>query len=206
MNEKKYIVKETGIEGLQLITPTTEGAACNYLTDLASEESQAEYQDMGIEVEFIHSEVEKLSRGVLRGFHFQPNVPQSKFVAVTSGRIYDVVIDLRPGKEYGAAFAVELTAESGRMLYIPPYFAHGYLTLEAGTEVVINSSVEHTTDQDAGIVYDDQILSIDWQFDRWDIDEKYLNMTQRDKRFPSFRNYNPNTMWGIKPEVKKKRR
>ncbi|MFI3304400.1 MAG: dTDP-4-dehydrorhamnose 3,5-epimerase [Rikenellaceae bacterium] len=202
MSSKKYSIKETGIESLNLITPIEEGVSRDFLFDL---ESQEEYLSMGIEVEFKHHNVERFARGVLRGLHFQPNKPQGKFVAVTKGRIYDVAIDLRPGKEFGAAYAVELTAESGRMIYIPPYFAHGFLTLEPNTEVVINSSEVHSVDQDAGIIYDDQILAIDWQFDRWEIDEKYLNMTPRDKRHPSFRNYNPNTMWGVKPEKKRRR-
>ncbi|MFI3305069.1 MAG: dTDP-4-dehydrorhamnose 3,5-epimerase [Rikenellaceae bacterium] len=205
MSSNKYVVKQTGIEDLQLISPTAEEFSRNFLVDLDSEESQEEYRAMGIEDCFVHSRVERLARGVMRGLHFQPNVPQSKFVAVTSGRIYAVAVDLRPGKEYGAAFAVELTAESGRMIYVPAYFAFGYLTLEPQTEVVINSSVEHTPEQDAGIIYDDQILSIDWQFDRWEIDQKYLNMTQRDKRHPAFRNYNPNTMWSVRPDKKKRR-
>ena len=69
-------------------------------------------------------------RGVLRGMHFQMKHPQGKIVRVLQGRVYDVVVDIRKeSQSYGQSFGVELTDSNHRQVYIPPGFAHGFLTL-----------------------------------------------------------------------------
>ncbi len=115
---------------------------------------------------------------------------------MTSGSALHVAVDLRPeAKSFGASHAVELSAENQQMLYIPPYYAHGFLTLEPNTEVVINYTKEHTPDADAGIIWDDEILAIDWRFDRYDIDSNRLNISPKDRKRPSFRSYNQHDLW-----------
>ncbi len=111
-----------------------------------------------------------------------------------------VAVDLRPDyKSYGAAYSVELHSENEMLLYVPQYFAMGFLTLEAKTEVVINSAAEPDVKRESGILWDDEVINIDWQFERYDIDEKYLNISPRDKKNPSFRMYSPNTIWVNRP-------
>ncbi len=185
-----------------IICPTTLEGSRSYLTELT--DSGEIYAAMGLQESFIEHRSEKLSRGVLRGLHFQRKGSYARLLAVTSGRALCMAVDLRPESDsFGAVNSVELTAENELMLYIPPYFACGYLTLEPATEVVTNSAGESDPSSESGIIYDDEILSINWQFERYEIDEKRLNMSQRDKKLPSFRSYNPNTLWIDRPKKSK---
>ncbi len=197
-----FSVKQTPIEDLLVITPTVEGGDREYLENMDDQEI---LNQMGIpDVEFVECSVEKFARGVIRGLHFQRKDSYAKLISVVSGRILDVAVDLRPeSKTFGAAHSVELNADNGSLFYIPPYFAHGFLTLEANTEVVCNFAGEHDVVEESGIIWDDEILAIDWQFERYDIDPKWLNISGRDKNRPSFRSYNQNTLWINRPKPSK---
>ncbi len=198
-----FTTKSTSsIEGPIIIRPTSLGGSREWLTQL---EGSAEiYASMGLEEEFTQHTSEKMARGVVRGLYFQRKDSAPKIMGVTSGRALCVVVDLRPeSKTFGAANSVELSLESETLLYVPPYFACGCLTLEPATVVVCNSTDNYCPSEESGIIYDDEILSINWQFERYEIDEKRLNMTQRDKRWPSFRSYNQNTLWINRPKKSK---
>lgn len=102
--------------------------------------------------------------GTLRGMHFQlaPS-PEAKLVRCTRGAILDVVVDVRPGSPtWGQHTAVELTAENRKALYVPPFFAHGYLTLVDATEVTYQVSSAYTPGAERGLRHDDPTLGIDW--------------------------------------------
>ncbi len=79
----------------------------------------------------------------------------------------------------------------------------GYLTLERDTEVVCLCAAEYDPTQESGIIYDDEILAINWQYERYEIDEKRLNVGLREKKFPSFRSYNQNALWINRPKKSK---
>ncbi len=198
----KFITRSTPtIEGPIIISPTQLGESREWLTNL---EEQEIYAEMGLEGKFAQQESEKLARGVVRGLYFQRKDSYGRLLAVTSGRALCVAVDLRPeSKSFGAANSVELSAENETLLYIPPYFAVGFMTLEAATEVVCSGMGEVDAASVSGIIYDDEILAIDWQFDRYQIDEHRLNISQRDKRFPSFRSYNQNSLWINRPKKSK---
>lgn len=104
------------------------------------------------------------SAGVLRGLHFQlPPAAQTKLVRVTRGRVLDVAVDLRAGSPtYGAWEAVELSADNFLQLLVPKGFAHGYLTLEPGTEFLYKVDAPYSPQCDAGIIYNDPDLAIPW--------------------------------------------
>ncbi len=190
------------IEGPMIIKPNELGASRSWLTE---PEQNAEFiEAMGLEESFEEFYSERMARGVLRGLYFQRKDSYAKLLAVTSGRALCVAIDLRPeSKTFGAANSVELNAENEALLYVPAYFACGFLTLEASTEVVVNCAGHYDPKEESGIIYDDEILAINWQFERYDIDECRLNMTQRDKKLPSFRSYNQNTLWVNRPKKSK---
>ncbi len=198
----KFIVKNTPtVEEALIIKPAELGGAREWLTDVDSREH---YTQMGLEEEFVQCDTEKLARGVVRGLYFNRKDSFSRIIGVTSGRILCVVVDLRPeSKGYGAANSIELSAENETLLYVPAYFAYGFLTLEANSVVVCNSSRENDPSELSGIIYDDEILSINWQYERYQIDWHRLNVLQRDKKFPSFRSYNPNALWINRPKKSK---
>ncbi|MFR9522947.1 MAG: dTDP-4-dehydrorhamnose 3,5-epimerase family protein [Rikenellaceae bacterium] len=189
------------IEGPMIITPTQSGGSQEWLTDLNDQEP---YAQMGLSEKFVDQFSEKLPRGVIRGLHFQRKDSYARLVALTAGRALCVVVDLRPeSNSFGAANSVELTAEVQNMIYCPAYFALGYMSLEAGTEVVISCAGERDEKQESTIIYDDEILAINWQFERYEIDERRININQRDKKAPSFRSYNQNTLWINRPKKSK---
>jgi dTDP-4-dehydrorhamnose 3,5-epimerase len=96
--------------------------------------------------------------------HFQaPPHAEAKLVRCTRGAIYDAIVDLRPEsptfKEY---FSAVLSAENGRMLYIPEKFAHGFQTLEDNTEVFYQMSQFYTPEDARGFRWDDPAFGIEW--------------------------------------------
>lgn len=102
--------------------------------------------------------------GTLRGMHYQVEpAPEAKLVRCTRGAIVDVIVDMRPeSPAYLRHIAVELTAENRTALYVPPLFAHGYLTLTDGAEVVYQVSAAYAPGTERGLRHDDPALGIDW--------------------------------------------
>jgi dTDP-4-dehydrorhamnose 3,5-epimerase len=102
--------------------------------------------------------------GTLRGLHFQraPHA-ETKVVSCLRGGVYDVIVDLRPkSATFAGIFATELTAESGRSIYIPAGFAHGFQTFERRSEVSYAISTGYVAESATGIRYDDPALAIRW--------------------------------------------
>ena len=126
------------------------------------------------------------ARGTLRGLHFQcPPQPQAKLVRVLKGSIFDVAVDIRAGSPtYGRWIGVTLTAEGSEQLFVPHGFAHGYCTLEPGTEVAYKVDGFYAPDCDAGLAWDDPTLGIDWPISR---DEVILS--DKDRRLPAFKDF-----------------
>jgi len=102
--------------------------------------------------------------GTLRGLHFQaPPVAQDKLVRCLHGRALNVVLDIRHGTAgYGRHVAEELSAENRRQLLIPAGFAHGFLTLEPDTEMLVKVTCPFDADCARGVRWDDPALGIDW--------------------------------------------
>jgi dTDP-4-dehydrorhamnose 3,5-epimerase len=123
-----------------------------------------------------------LRRGTLRGLHYQDEpFPEAKLVRCTRGRIYDVIVDIRPQSEtYRRWLAFELTADNLLMLYVPEGFAHGFQTLEDNTEVCYQISESYHPECSRGILWNDPAFDF-----RWPIEERV--MSERDRAFPSFK-------------------
>lgn len=124
-----------------------------------------EFESAGLEADFVQCSVSHNFRSqTLRGMHWQaaPH-EETKLVRCTRGSIWDAIIDLRPTSgTFMKHFAVELTAESARALYIPAGFAHGFVTLEDGSEVVYQMSSYHEPSAARGVRWNDPTFSIPW--------------------------------------------
>jgi len=107
-----------------------------------------------------------IHKGTVRGMHFQKEpAHEAKLVRCTRGSIYDVLIDLRPeSPSYGKWHGVELSAENGRMLYVPEHCAHGYQTLEEGTEIYYMTSGFYTPQLAHGVRFDDPAFGVQWPY------------------------------------------
>jgi dTDP-4-dehydrorhamnose 3,5-epimerase len=103
-------------------------------------------------------------RGTLRGLHYQAApFGEAKLVRCTAGAIFDVILDLRPGSPtYLLHQALTLTASNRTMVYVPPGVAHGFQTLEDGTEVFYQMSVAHEPSAARGVRWDDPAFGIAW--------------------------------------------
>jgi len=102
--------------------------------------------------------------GTLRGLHYQvaPHA-EVKLMCCTQGAIHDVIVDLRPeSRTYRRWFGVELTAESGRMVYVPAGFAHGFQTLLPDTQVCYPVSSAYCPEAERGIRWNDSAFEISW--------------------------------------------
>ncbi len=121
----------------------------------------------GINIQFIQDNESKSSKGVLRGLHYQlAPYAQTKLIRVISGKILDVVVDIRNGSPtYGQHFSIELSGENKLQLFIPKGFAHGFSVLS--DEVIVNYKCDNFYQPNAerGILYNDTDLSIDWRID-----------------------------------------
>jgi dTDP-4-dehydrorhamnose 3,5-epimerase len=118
-------------------------------------------------------------RGTLRGLHYQAAPHQeAKLVRCTSGAIWDVALDLRPGSpSYRAWFGAELTAANRAMLYVPEGCAHGFLTLADATEVAYQMSAPYEPAAARGVRWDDPAFGIDWP-------GEVLVINERDRSYP----------------------
>lgn len=122
-----------------------------------------------------------LKKGTTRGMHFQsaPAV-EAKLVRCTRGRMFDVILDLRPeSPSYGKWFGVELSAENGRMIYVPECCAHGYQTLEDNTEMYYMTSQFYTPTAASGVRFDDPAFNIPWPLAATAVSEQDRNWPLR---------------------------
>lgn len=128
--------------------------------------NRARYREAGLDVDFVQQNHSHSRRGVLRGLHYQIEQPQGKLVQPLVGTIYDVAVDLRADSPtFGKWVGVELSAESGRQLYVPPGFAHGFYVLSETADVVYLCTDFYAPRHERSVVWNDPELAIDWPLD-----------------------------------------
>lgn len=138
---------------------------------------QQEFQSYGLNTSVVQANVSyNKSKGTLRGMHLQvAPYEETKLVRCTRGAICDVIVDMRPDSAtYKEWIAVELTADSYRMLYVPEGFAHGFVTLEDNSDVTYQVTQAYTPGAERGFRYDDPALNIKWPVEPLVISEKDL--------------------------------
>lgn len=153
---------ETPIRGVYVIDPQPH---LDERGSFARTWCRQEFADRGLNAEVAQCATSfNHQAGTLRGLHYQaaPHA-EAKLVRCTQGAVYDVVVDLRPGSPtLHGHFAVELTSENRRMVYVPPGCAHGFLTLADNTEVFYQMSQAHHSASSRGVRWDDPTLGIRW--------------------------------------------
>lgn len=162
-------IERTDFPGLLVITPKIFGDQRGYFYE--SFNARVFEAETGIRTDFVQDNQSLSTYGVLRGLHYQ-RLPftQTKLVRVISGSVLDVVVDLRRGSPtFGRSFSIELSGENHRQLYIPKGFAHGFVTLSQTAIFVYKCEGYYHSASDAGVLYSDPELAIDWQLPASDL-------------------------------------
>ena len=142
---------------------------------------------VGIDVRFVQDNHSRSARGVLRGLHYQlaPSA-QGKLVRVVRGTVFDVAVDLRRGSPtFGRWVGAELSESNRRQLWIPEGFAHGFLALQDGTEVLYKATAFYDPARERGIRWDDAALAIRWP------DAGPVSVSPKDAAAPAFADAEP---------------
>jgi len=117
----------------------------------------------GVDVDFVQDNHSKSARNVLRGLHYQVRQPQGKLVRVVAGEVYDVAVDIRRGSPtFGKWAGFLLSAESKRMAWIPPGFAHGFLVTSESAEFLYKTTDYYAPEHERAMLWNDPDLGIAW--------------------------------------------
>ncbi len=122
------------------------------------------YEDVvGSGVEFVQDNHSQSRKGVLRGLHLQQTRPQGKLVSVVTGHVWDLVVDVNPqSATFKEWVGVDITAENGRQVYVPPGYAHGFCVLSEFADFIYKCTEYYDPHDEAGILWNDPDLAIGW--------------------------------------------
>lgn len=183
----KFKKIETNINDLYIIEPTVFGDNRGFFMESYS---KRDFEEIGLNMEFVQDNHSKSKKGVLRGLHFQTKHTQGKLVRVIKGSVWDVAVDLRrDSNTFGKWYGVLLTEENKRMFYVPEGFAHGFITLEDETEFQYKCTDYYAPEYDSGISWNDEDLSIEWPFEEYEITIEHLSLSEKDKKQQSFEEF-----------------
>ncbi len=162
-------VEQTQIEGCLLIHDTFFGDGRGFFFE--SFNRRTFFEQTGLDVNFVQDNQSGSQKGVLRGLHFQHGeYAQAKLVRVLVGKVLDVVVDLRRNSpSFGQHLAVELSGDSHTQLFVPRGFAHGFVVLSERAVFFYKCDNYYNKAMEAGIIYNDADLSIDWKLPASDI-------------------------------------
>lgn len=155
-------IVDTAITDVKIIEPAVFGDERGFFFESFN---QAKFnQAVGYDVTFVQDNHSRSAKGVLRGLHYQlPPHPQGKLVRCVVGEVFDVAVDIRKSSpSFGQWVGVHLSAENKRQLWIPPGFAHGFLTLSEYAEFLYKTTDYWAKDCEQAIIWNDPSIAIDW--------------------------------------------
>ncbi|MAC56804.1 MAG: dTDP-4-dehydrorhamnose 3,5-epimerase [Novosphingobium sp.] len=153
-------IVETEIPDLKIIEPKSFGDDRGFFLESWNRHVFAE---LGLDIDFVQDNHSRSARGVLRGLHFQNPNPQGKLVRVVSGRAWDVAVDIRRSSPtFGKWVGVELSAANKRMFWVPQGFAHGFVSLEDGTDFLYKCQGYYDPANEHSVLWNDPDIAIEW--------------------------------------------
>jgi len=146
--------------------------------------NKEKFLSQGIDQNFVQDNESKSMKGVLRGLHFQaPPFAQGKLVRVMKGSVLDVAVDIRKNSPtYGQWASIELTESNKMMYWVPPGFAHGFVTLQDDTVFFYKCTNVYNKASEGSIRWDDPDLNINWNTENPILSEK-------DQHSPFFKDF-----------------
>lgn len=148
------------IEGLKLFELKRFGDERGFFLESWNQRSFAE---AGFDEAFVQDNHSRSAAGVLRGLHYQLNRPQGKLLRVTRGSVFDVAVDMRRSSAtFGQWQGVTLSDDSPQVFWVPPGFAHGFLTLEDGTDFHYKCTQFYDPSDEHSLLWNDQTVGVEW--------------------------------------------
>ena len=161
----------TNIEGLIIIKPSVFNDERGYFYESYNKNI---FKKNGLELDFIQDNQSLSHSGVLRGLHFQaPPFQQGKLVRVIQGSVIDVAVDIRTNSPtYGQYHSIMLSGDNKTQFWIPPGFAHGFVTLEDNTIFSYKCTGPYSKESEGAILWNDPSLNIAWEIEKPLVSEK----------------------------------
>lgn len=151
---------QTGLPGVVVIEPKVFGDDRGFFME--SWNARA-FEAAGIAGPWVQDNHSRSARGVLRGLHYQVRQTQGKLVRCSAGAVFDVAVDIRRSSpHFGKWAGVKLSAENKRMLWVPPGFAHGFLTLTETADFQYKCTDYYAPKWERAILWNDPAIGIDW--------------------------------------------
>lgn len=171
-------ITETPFKGLLVIEPDIYEDTRGLFFESYNKKA---FQKAGINIEFVQDNQSYSVRNVIRGLHFQsPPYAQSKLMRTLSGKVLDVVVDLRKDQPtFKKVFSMELSAKNNVQLLIPKGFAHGFSVLSEAAEILYKCDEFYNPAFASGIHYSDPVLKIDWK-----VRSNEAIISEKDKALP----------------------
>lgn len=153
-------VRRTDLEGVLVVEPRIFADARGAFLETWH---AARYAEIGIPGPFVQDNLSRSVRHVLRGLHYQVEQPQGKLVWAVAGEIFDVAVDLRRSSPtFGRWVGERLSGDNGCQLWVPPGFAHGFLTLSERAHVAYKCTAPYAPAHERTVRWDDPTLRIAW--------------------------------------------
>lgn len=153
-------IVETKLPGVLLVEPVVFGDDRGFFMETWN---KRELEAAGFAFQFVQDNHSRSAKGVLRGLHYQINQAQGKLVRVVSGAVYDVAVDLRRSSPtFGQWVGAVLSADNKKMLWVPPGFAHGFLTLTDHADFLYKCTDYYAPSEERCIRWNDPDIAIDW--------------------------------------------
>jgi dTDP-4-dehydrorhamnose 3,5-epimerase len=172
------------LEGIIVFTPDIYSDHRGYFFESFN---AAQFRELsGLDISFVQDNESFSSSGVLRGLHYQiPPHEQGKLIRVIQGSVLDVAVDIRENSDtIGQYFMIELSDKNKKQVFIPPGFAHGFLTLSETAIFSYKCTNFYNKDSESGILYNDKSLNIDWKTGK----NKFI-LSEKDLLLPVFGNH-----------------
>ncbi|MEX2150253.1 MAG: dTDP-4-dehydrorhamnose 3,5-epimerase [Steroidobacteraceae bacterium] len=151
----------TDLPGVLLLEPKVFGDDRGFFFE--SYNRRAFHKATGVDVEFVQDNHSRSKKNVLRGLHYQVRQAQGKLIRVTAGEVWDVAVDLRKASPTFAKWTgFTLSAESKRMAWIPPGFAHGFLVVSDSADVLYKATDYYAPEHERTLLWSDPALGIRW--------------------------------------------
>lgn len=153
-------IVETPLQDVLVIEPKVFGDERGFFLESWS---AATFADAGLDIRFVQDNHSRSAHGILRGMHYQLEHTQGKLVRVTSGEVFDAVVDLRESSPtFGQCYGLLLSASNHRMLWVPPGFAHGFYVTSDYADFQYKCTDIYHPQSEVSLAWDDPTVGIEW--------------------------------------------